>query len=91
MTLAWQITSQKKSHTRLPIGERVKLGSFRELRIRLRMGPNRRQNRTAELTINATRSSFSDSEKLCGSASVAEKRFITELTHNTRLGPRSVV
>ena len=89
MTLAWQITSQKKSHTRLPIGDRLKLGSFRDLRMRWRIGPKRLQNRRPEPRINATSSSFSVSEKLCGSASVAERRFITELTHNTRLAPGS--
>src|SRR5690242_66271 len=87
MTLAWQSTSQKKSQTRLPIGAREKPGSFLDWRMRLRIGPNLRQNMAAEATIKATRSNFSHVEKLCGSASVAVRKSIYELTHDTRSGP----
>src|SRR5579859_6038572 len=86
MTLAWQRTSQKKSQMRLPSGERLKEGSLRESRIRLRIGPKRRQNKAIELRMMTAKVSFSPSEKPCGSARVEERKFISEPPHDTRSG-----
>src|SRR4051794_21917439 len=86
MTLAWQITSQTKSQTRLRTGANLKFESIFDLRMRLRIGARRRKKRTAEARMRASRSSFSQIAKLCGSASVAERRLIYEPTHDTRSG-----
>src|SRR6185503_20398863 len=84
MTFAWHRTSQKKSQTRLPRGERLKFGSCLDLRMRSRIGPKRRKKRVAEARIRSNRRSFSHVAKLCGSASVAKRRLIYEPTHDTR-------
>ena len=86
MTLAWQMTSQTKSQTRLPMGARLKLGSFLDLRIRLRIGAKRRRKMAAEARMRASRRSFSHVAKLWGSASVEERRLILEPPHDTRSG-----
>ena len=52
------------------------------------MGPKRLKKRAAEVTTRISSRTFSHVAKLCGSASVAERRLIYEPTHDTRSGVR---
>ena len=67
-------------------GSEAEARVFFDLRMRLRMGLKRLKKRPAEARMSANRRSFSHVVKLWGSASVAERRFISEPTHDTRSG-----
>src|SRR5271165_2292729 len=91
ITLAWQSTSHTKSQTRLPMGKRLKLASFFDLRILSRTVPKRRQKPAAEATASPTKSNFSQKEKCRGSAKVPSRKFMVEQAtiHDRRGGCRA--
>src|SRR5579862_111631 len=78
MTLAWHITSQTKSQTRLPMGKRWKSASFFESRMRLRMGPKRCQKSQSDARMSTAKAAFSAREKCWGSASVRGNETIAQ-------------